>query len=62
MKKSEVGYKSANYDQTKFCKSCKFIDLQNDRCEKVEGSISYGYVCKLWQLGNPNASTPPRKG
>jgi hypothetical protein len=52
-----ANYRNANYDQTKFCKSCKFIDGKN--CGRVIGKISYGYVCDLWKFGR-YASSPPR--
>lgn len=61
LEKHQVHYRNANYDQVKFCKSCKFIILDDNGCELVYGRVGYGYVCDLWKLGDPNASTPPRR-
>lgn len=60
VEKAKAHYRGANYDQVKFCKSCKFVILEDNGCERVYGRVSWGSVCDLWELGNPHASTPPR--
>jgi hypothetical protein len=58
--KSRVGYRSANYSQTKFCRACKFADLKTSACVRVSGKISFGSVCDLFERDPAKHSLPPR--
>jgi len=59
--KAEANYRAKNYDQVRFCKSCRFVIIEDSGCDRVYGRVRWGAVCDLWQLGNPKASTPPRQ-
>jgi hypothetical protein len=58
--KSRVGYRSANYSQTKFCRACKFANLKTSECARVSGKINFGSVCDLFERDPAKYSLPPR--
>lgn len=58
--KRDAGYRSANYSQTEFCRVCRSVNTETNRCSRVSGRVDFGGVCDLFYRDPKKHSLPPR--